>query len=128
MAAEVIIGLSYKTTQRQRYQGQGLQHLSETQRDLRLRIYNERTANVQDLRTARNKVLHQIRDRCRDLANRILDEKASHIENMSDSTWMYAAVREIARRGHQPLLLTDGRSPYQKPVQQPAATRNHPGL
>ncbi|KAF4323551.1 hypothetical protein BBO99_00009494 [Phytophthora kernoviae] len=52
-------------------------------------------------------MLHQIRERCRDLARQPLDEKVAHIENMSDSAQMYKAVRDISRSGPQPLLLLD---------------------
>lgn len=59
-AAEETIGVSSNGSSRQRYQDPELQQLSEAQRALRLRIYNDRNTNVHELRTERNKILHRL--------------------------------------------------------------------
>ncbi|GMF35540.1 unnamed protein product [Phytophthora fragariaefolia] len=105
-------GLASNTKQRRRYQDEELQQLQEAQRDLQLRLYNDCAENTKELRKARNKILHRIKDRYRDIARRILDEKVAHIENMSDSARMYAAVRDINTSGPQPLLLLDKDGKY----------------
>ncbi|OWZ17656.1 LOW QUALITY PROTEIN: hypothetical protein PHMEG_0008367 [Phytophthora megakarya] len=71
--------------------------LNSPSRCLRLRIYNDKTANTSELRYERNLLLHQIRDRCRDNANLDLDEKISRIEATS--------VRDIYSISPQQLLL-----------------------
>ncbi|EGZ11774.1 hypothetical protein PHYSODRAFT_286822, partial [Phytophthora sojae] len=85
-AASQTIGFSSPDQRRCRsYNDQLLAALSEQQRQLRLRIYNDTSANTALLRSQRNKILHQIRTRCCDLANMALDEKVSRIEASSDS-------------------------------------------
>ncbi|GMF44607.1 unnamed protein product [Phytophthora fragariaefolia] len=103
MVATEVIGLASTTKQRRRYQDQELQKLSEAQRDLQLRLHNDSAKNDKELRKARNKILHRIKDRCRDNARRILDEKVAHIENKSDSARMYSG--DINTNGPKPLLL-----------------------
>ncbi|EGZ10137.1 hypothetical protein PHYSODRAFT_522882 [Phytophthora sojae] len=86
-----------------RHHDDELQLLSEAQRALQLRIYNDCAANTIELRAARNKILHQIRVRCRAIASRKLDERITRIENLSDSARMYAAVGDISPHRPQPL-------------------------
>ncbi|EGZ29729.1 hypothetical protein PHYSODRAFT_418173, partial [Phytophthora sojae] len=68
-----------------RHHDDELQLLSEAQRAHQLRIYNGCAANTIEIRAARNKILHQLRARCRAIASRKLDERITRIENLSDS-------------------------------------------
>ncbi|EGZ23987.1 hypothetical protein PHYSODRAFT_478211, partial [Phytophthora sojae] len=86
--------------------------LSEQQRQLRLRIYNDTSANTALVRSQRNKILHQIRTRCCDLANMALDEKVSPIDASSDSHKMFVADRDLARKPTQQLLIQDSSGKY----------------
>ncbi|EGZ20470.1 hypothetical protein PHYSODRAFT_376366, partial [Phytophthora sojae] len=107
-AASQTIGFSSPDQRRCRsYDDPLLAALSEQQRQLRLRIYNDTSANTALLRSQRNKILHQIRTRCCDLANMALDEKVSRIEASSDSHKMFVAVRDLARKPTQQLLIQD---------------------
>ncbi|EGZ23410.1 hypothetical protein PHYSODRAFT_284731, partial [Phytophthora sojae] len=104
-AASQTIGFSSPDQRRCRsYNDPLLAALSEQQRQLRLRIYNDTSANTALLRSQLNKILHQIRTRCCDLANMALDEKVSRIEASSDSHKMFVAVRDLARKPTQQLL------------------------
>ncbi|EGZ12325.1 hypothetical protein PHYSODRAFT_336759 [Phytophthora sojae] len=111
-AAEGTIGFAGPNHRHVRHHDDELQLLSEAQRALQLRIYNDCAANTIELRAARNKILHQIRARCRAIASRKLDERITRIENLSDSARMYAAVRDISPHRTQPLLNHDQEGKY----------------
>ncbi|GMF59518.1 unnamed protein product [Phytophthora fragariaefolia] len=72
--AEATIGVNTAPTRSKRYDTPVLAALSERQRALQIRIYHDRQASTWTLRQERNTIMHQIQLRCRDLANRVLDE------------------------------------------------------
>ncbi|RLN88747.1 hypothetical protein BBJ28_00020055 [Nothophytophthora sp. Chile5] len=107
------IGFSSPSQRRKgKYNDPVLAKLSEQQRQLRLRIYNDKATITTDLRSRRNRLLHQIRDRCCELANNVLDDKISRIESTSGSHQMFTAVRDISYRKPQQLLLRDEAGKY----------------
>ncbi|RLN98609.1 hypothetical protein BBJ28_00008320 [Nothophytophthora sp. Chile5] len=112
-AAMQTVGFSSPSQRRKgKYNDPVLVKLSEQQRQLRLRIYNDKATITTDLRSRRNRLLHQIRDRCCELANNVLDDKISRIESTSGSHQMFTAVRDISYRKPQQLLLRDEASKY----------------
>ncbi|KAE8912431.1 hypothetical protein PF003_g3837 [Phytophthora fragariae] len=110
--AEATIGVNTAPTRSKRYDDPVLAALSERQRALQICIYHDRQASTWTLRQERNAIMHQIQLRCRDLANRALDEQIKFIESLSPTALMFEAVRAINRTRVQPLLLHDATGKY----------------
>jgi exonuclease III len=89
-----------------------LQQLATAQHKLRLEIYNQphhhATPHIQQKKTARNDILHKIRDRLRDLKNKELDTIAEEMESTkSDSKKCFDASRRLLKSDYLPFTLED---------------------
>jgi len=85
-----------------------IEKLSVKQKDLRLQIANTHNeSRKQELKTSRNQILHEIRRRCKDNAERELDAKAEEVEKLKDGAQMFQAVRLMNRRNAPTIKVKD---------------------
>ncbi|EGZ26881.1 hypothetical protein PHYSODRAFT_455663, partial [Phytophthora sojae] len=76
----------------------GLARLTFEQRRLRQLINNDHTQDVADLRKRRNRLLHEIRERSKALANEAINAKLEAIENAPGTAQMFEATKTLFRR------------------------------
>ncbi|KAE8984930.1 hypothetical protein PR002_g22784 [Phytophthora rubi] len=76
-------------------------------KQLRLQLFNDPSADLPKLRKTPNELLHSIRARCLELANKALDHQAEAIESLSNTTRVYEATRALFRRPNSRQLIRD---------------------
>lgn len=106
--ASKVLGFSKPRKNRERNDPE-IEKLSLEQRDLRLRIENTKEEAIKDLlKHQRNQVLHDIRRRSLQSAEKILEERAEEVERLKNGAQMYKAVQLMKRRSSRAPRVHDG--------------------
>ena len=105
-AATKTIGFT-KNNKNHRIYNPVAERLSKQQKELRLRISSTvNTEKVRELKTQRNRKLHDIANMLNEDTNRELDNLASEIDKChNDNTKMYQAIKFINRKPLQNLMV-----------------------
>ena len=100
--AEKTLGPAKRTTAKNRTYDPNIQKMSEEQRNLRLKINNTQNEDSRKkLKTARNKILHNIAKHVLELRNTELDNKAEEINQAQDSARMFKALKELEHKQYE---------------------------
>ena len=97
-AGEASVGLSKNNNHTKHYDHE-LSILSKKQKDLRIRIQNTKNADQKStLKTERNKILHNIRERQLKLNNEEIDRKIQRIDGSKKDHAMFKATRLLNQK------------------------------
>ena len=76
--------------------------LSQQQKHLRQKIANcKEVEKINNMKTERNKILHQIRDRVKKHKEQLLEKKLSDINNAKDNALLFKAVKMLNRKQYE---------------------------
>ena len=99
--AEETLGFKKSHKQRKTFYPE-IEELSNRQKQIRLQISNTNDAHkLQNLKTRRNLILHQIENRLNELKSAELDRMADNIEEFKDNIKMFKALKQMNRKPYE---------------------------
>ena len=101
--------------------------LSLEQRSLRISIGSTNNPDTKvSLKTKRNRILHTIRTKCRDNAEKIMQERAAEVERLKNGARMFKAVQLMTRKPSRKPIVHDQKGRFIADDQEAASTvRGH---